>query len=85
MVPIKHAIFLLTVYGMKNTVRLIKYLQSQIKGIPLKRSGLFGVVVYLDLVIFDSLHQACCPTSNKLVFVVVLGNVHTLKYGAIWK
>ena len=35
---------------------------------------------------FDSLRQAGCPTSNKLVVVVlVLGNVHTFKHGAIWK
>ena len=42
-----------------------------------KRTGQF---------IFDSLRQAGCPTSNKLVVVVVVvGNVHTFKYGAIWK
>ena len=25
------------------------------------------------------------PISNKLVFVLVLGNVHTFKYGVVWK
>ena len=33
----------------------------------------------------NSLTEPSGPTSNKLVVVVVLGNVHTFKYGVIWK
>ena len=40
------------------------------------------ILDYLLFFIIDSLRQAGCPTSNKLV---VVGNVHTFKYGAILK